>query len=281
MAVQAAVTRYKEEMIAGFERRTSDLMVATTREMMSSGLSVVFLVTSSGGAHAVTRGQNGDIPYNAPGNTQVTVTLTEAHAPFSLTGFDIFASQGSQTTNMQQSAWATIRRAQDDVIVAELANATQDQAAASGFNLGVVANALAALGNNNVPIGEADQMFGLLSPAAFGYLIQQTEFTNGDYVDVKPLSGGMVRKMYRWAGVNWIMSSAVGGLGTSTELLYIWHRSAIGYACNVGDAKFAAGFNEEQQRSWAIATVFHAAKIIQNAGIIKITHDASNIGATT
>ena len=49
----------------------------------------------------------------------------------------------------------------------------------------------------------------------------------------KALIGGALS----WAGVNWIMSSAVGGLGTSTELLYIWHRSAIGYACNVGDAK--------------------------------------------
>lgn len=275
MAVQAAITRYKEEMIAAYERRVSDLVVATTKEFMSSGLTVTFLVSGGGGAHAVTRGQNGDIPYNAPGNSQISATLVEKHMPYSLTGFDVFASQGNQTQLMQNESWAGIRRDQDAVILAELANATQDLAAPTGMTLNVVATALAVMANNDVPTNEVDNMFGLLSGAAWAYLIQQPEFANGDWVDNKVLSGNTTRRMFRWAGVNWIQSSAVSGTGTSSEILYIWHRGALGYACNMGGEKIAAGFNEEQQRSWSIATIYHTAKILQNAGIVKITHNGS------
>lgn len=282
MAVQAAVTRYKEEMIAGYERRVSDLVVATTREYMANGLTVTFLVTSSGGATAVTRGQNGLIPYNTPSNTQVSATLVEKHAPFALTGFDIFASQGSQTKVLQDSSWAVIRRDQDATILAELANATQDIVIGGGgtMDLATVMSALAALGVNNVELTQGE-IFGLLTPGALGYLMQTTEFTSKDYVDVAPLTGGPGRKMLRWAGVNWIVSSAVSGIGTSAEILYIWHRGAIGYATNVGEARIYAGYDEQQAISWSRTEIYHVAKILQNAGIIKVTHNASAIGATT
>lgn len=281
MAVQAAITRYKDETIAGYERNKSALVVATTREFMTNGLTVTFLITSSGGATAVTRGQNGLIPYGAPSNTQVSATLVEKHAPFALTGFDIFASQGNQTKVMSDASYAVIRRDQDATILTELANATQDIVIGGPMTLATITSAMVALGNANVPTDETDNMFGVLSPGAYGYLLQTTEFTSSDYVDVKPLGEGMGRRMLRWGGVNWIVSSAITGLGTSSEILYVWHRGALGYACNMGAEKIFAGYDEQQGYSWSRAEIFHVAKILQNAGIIKITHDASGIGATT
>lgn len=280
MAVQAAITKFKDEFILAFEQRRSLLSTATTKEAMANGLTVTWLVSGAGSQVAVTRGQNGDIPYGTPTNNQVSATLVEQHAPQSLTGFDVFASQGDQARLMQINCMAIIKRAQDAVILGELANATQDYPLTGTLTVEMIAGSKAILGNQHVPISEENDMFALISPAAQAYLEQTTEFTNSDYVDVKPLTGGIATKYRRWMGTNWIVCDNLTGLGTSAEVMYLYHRSALGYAINAGEEMVDAGWNAEQRRSWAIATVYHQAKIIQNAGIIKITHDGSAYVAT-
>lgn len=279
MAVQAAITMYRKETVAKFEARKSLLGETTTKEFMSSGLSAVFLVSGSDGGGAVTRGQNGDIPYGVGSNVQVTVTLVEKHAAESLTGFDVFASQGNQTEQMKKNTLAKINRERDLRILAELANATQDYGTGV-LTLETILGVKAILGNNDVDTEDADNIFAVISPAAEAYMLQMTEFTNADYVDIKPFSGGPTRKYRRWAGINWIVSSLITGKGTSSELLYMWHRDALGYACNFGEAMVDADFNREQKRSWSLATIYHQAKILQNSGIVKITHDGSAFVAT-
>lgn len=280
MAVQAAITQFKKEMVLTYEQRRSKLTVATTKETMANGYTVTWVVSGSGSAVAVTRGQDGDIPYGGPSNTQVSATLVEQHAPQSMTGFDVFASQGNQTQLMQLNSYAIIRRAQDQAILTELANATQDWNPGGPLTIESISAAKAILGNLNVPIDEDDNMFAIISPAAQAYLEQTTEFTSADYRDVKPMEGGLATKFRRFMGMNWIVSSMVDGVGTSAEILYVFHRSALGYAINMGEEKIFAGFNEEQQRSWSLATVYHAAKLLQNSGVVKITHDGGAYVAT-
>ena len=280
MAVQAAVTQFRKETVAAFRQERSLLSLTATKEFMTKGLTATFLVAgNTTNDIAVTRGQNGDIPYGSPSNTQVSATLVEYHVPEALTGFDIFASQGEQTVEMRRDVVAGINRKMDLVILAELANATQDLASGGTLDISTIAIAKAKLGQNHVPTEEVDNMFGILSPGAYGYLEQTAEFTSGDYVEMKPYNGP-VRKFFRWAGVNWITSSLVDGLGTSAEYLYIFHRRALGFAVNAGEEMIDADFNREQQRSWALASVYMAAKILQNTGIIKITHDSSAIATT-
>lgn len=280
MAVQAAITQFKKEFVLAFEQRKSLLSQACTKEAMTQGLTVTWLVSGAGTQQAVTRGQNGLIPYGAPTNTQTSATLVETHAPQTLTGFDIFASQGNQTQLLQINCMAILRRAMDQAILTEMANFTQDYPTSGTLNLETVAGSLAILGNAHVPIAEADNMFGVISPAALAYLQQIPEFTSFDYVNVKPLTGGASVSMPRWMGINWIICDVLSGLGTSAEIMYIFHRSAIGYATNVGEEKIAAGYDDQQDYSWARASIFHAAKIIQNTGGIKITHDGSAYVAT-
>jgi hypothetical protein len=280
MAVQAAVTQYRKETVAAFRQERSLLSLTATKEFMSSGLTATFLVSgTTTNDDSVTRGQNGDIPYGSPTNTQVSATLVEYHVPKALTGFDIFASQGDQTAEMRRDSIAGINRKMDLLILAELANATQDLASGGTLDVSTIAVAKAKLGQNHVPTEEADNMFGIISPGAYGYLEQTAEFTSGDYVDMKPYNGP-VRKFFRWAGINWITSSLVDGLGTSAEYLYIFHRRALGFAVNMGEETIKAGYDEMQDRSWSRATVYAAAKILQNTGIIKITHDSSAIATT-
>jgi hypothetical protein len=277
MAIEAAVTLYRQQMVAQFEQKSSMLRATTTKESMNNGNSAVFLVAGSGSDTAVTRGTNGLIPYGNPTNSQVTATLVEKHAPYELTGFNVFASQGNQLQVMQQASMSVINRDMDLTILAELANATQDLSGT--MSLSLVATAQACLGNLDIDISDEANLFAVISPGARAYLAQTTEFSSGEYVDVKPMVGP-ARKMWRWMGFNWIVSSRLTGVGTSSELCYFYHRDAIGYAVNMGEDSIEAGYDAKQDVSWSRAKVFHGAKILQNTGIIKVTHDGSAFATT-
>lgn len=278
MAVEAAMIQYRKEFVATFEQRTSDLRNSSTKETVVSGNQATFLVAGSDGSRAVTRGTNGQIPYGNPSNSQVTATLVEAHAGEELTGFNIFASQGDQKRIMQMNVMGKLNREIDLVILAELANATQDFGTGTA-SLSTVIGAKVILGNNQVPTNEADNMFAVVSPAFMGYLSQMPEFSSVDYVDMKFFSGP-TRRMTRWMGINWIESPLVTGIGTSSEICYLFHRAALGYAVNVGEDKISAGYDDKQDTSWTRATIYHASKILQNTGIVKWTHDGSAFVAT-
>lgn len=274
MSVEAAVTQYRQQFVGSFEQRVSALRAATTKETMSKGQVVTFLVSGSGGDTAVSRGSNGQIPYGNPTNAQVSATLVEKHAPYELTNFNIFASQGDQKRIMQEASMAVINRDIDLTVLAELANATIDTGSGATASLALVMKAKAYLGSQAVPTNEADNMFAVVSPGFMAYLMQTSEFSSADYVQVKPFAGP-ARQFLRWAGVNWIESPLISGIGTSTELCYMWHRSALGYAVNVGEDSVEIGYEGKQHSSWSRATIFHAAKILQNNGIVQMKHDGS------
>jgi hypothetical protein len=278
MAVEAAVVQYRKEFVAAFEQRVSLLKATTTKESVINGNQATFLVSGSGGDTAVTRGTNGQIPYGNPTNSQVTATLVEKHAPYELTGFNIFASQGDQKRVMQMASMNVINRDIDLTLLAELANATQDFGTGTAA-LATVTGAQAILGNADVAVEDEANMFAIISPAFRGYLMQTTEFASGDYVEMKPF-GGPARRVFRWMGVNWIVSSRITGLGTASEICYMYHRDAIGYAVQTGEEKIDADYDRKQDLSWSRATVYHGAKILQNTGIVKITHDGSAFVAT-
>lgn len=277
MAVEAAQTQYRQAFIDQFEARVSMLRNAATKETVTKGNTVTFLVAGSGTDTAVTRGTNGLIPYGNPTNTQVSATLVEKHAPYELTGFNVFASQGDQLAVMRQASMSVINRDIDLTILAELANATIDTGSYATASLAMIGKAKAYLGNQNVPVQEQDNMFAIISPGFETYLSQTTEYSSGDYVDAKVFSGP-TRKMFRWYGINWIVSSLVTGVGTSQELCYMWHRSALGYSVNVGEDSIQVDYDKKQDLSWSRATIYHAAKILQNTGIVQLKHDGAAFG---
>lgn len=274
MPVEAAVIQYRKAFVDQFEGRMSIMRAATTKETVTNGNQATFLVAGSGSDTAVTRGVNGNIPYGNPTNSQVTATLVEKHAPYELTGFNIFASQGDQKAIMRQASMNVINRDIDLTVLAELANATIDTGTTQTATLAMVEKAKAYLGNQDVPVEEEDNMFAVITSGFRAYLMQTTEFSNGDYVDVKMFSGP-TRRMWRWDGINWMVSSRITGVGTATELCYMWHRSALGYAVNVGEDSVSIGYDDKQDTSWSRATIFHGAKILQNTGIVQMKHDGS------
>lgn len=273
MAENAYQTVYRQEFIAGFEQRQSLLRSSVTTAADIKGNQAVFLVADSGNATAVTRGSNGKIPARGDNLNQPIVTLKEKHDLVEKTRYNITTGQSDQRRIMQETSMSVINRDIDAEILSELANATINTGAAATASLALVSRVKAIMAANKVNTEEIDNMFAVVPAGFMSYLLQVPAFTSADYVDIKPLVGS-ARKFLRWAGFNWIEHPMLS-LNTNTEYAYFYHRAAIGHAADTEGMNTAVGYNEEQDYSYARATLFHGAKLLQNSGVVKVAHDSS------
>lgn len=249
----------------------------TVTEAVIKGNQATFLVAGSGGASAVTRGDNGLIPARTDSNTQLTATLVEWHDLVNKSRFNIFASQGDQRNLMQQTTRKVLNRRIDADIVAQLDTATNTLGAAASMSLSKVAQAVTTLGENEVPVEDEDKMWAVCTPAVRGYLMQIPEFNSADFVEMKFLTGP-AKRVTRWAGFNWIFHPNLTGVGTASEKCYFYHQDAIGSAFDSGEGlNTAIGYNDEQDYSYARASSFTGAKLLQQNGIVQFLHNASAI----
>lgn len=286
MTVAAAVTQYRDEMIASFEDRASVLRSTCVTEAIIKGLQAVFLVSGSNNDTADTRGVDGLIPANQPTNTQSTVTLQEFHRLERMTNFNIFASQGNQRRIMQMNCMAVVNRKIDNQIIGELDTGTNDTGDSAVASLDLVIKAQTILGNNYVDLTDEENLFFLVTPAFNGYMMQVTEFANADYVEVKPFSGP-ARRFRRWGGFNWMVHPRLtGSIGANsantgaTEQCFAYHRNSIGHAADTSGLDVDAGYDNEQAYSWARCSGHMNAKLLQNSGVVMVKHNGSAYAAT-
>ena len=275
MASTAFQTQYRQEFIAGFEQRQSLVRKTVTTEAQVQGNSAVFLVADSGSANAVTRGVDGLIPARADSLTQNTATLAEWHDLVRRTGFNIYASQGDGRRIMQQTTMGVLNRKVDSDIIAALETGTQDTGTAATMSLDLVMYAVTILGNNAVQLD--GNVSALITPAAHAYLMQTKEFANVDYINNKPFDGNPMA--YRWAGVNFIVHPNLTGKATSAEKCIVYHKDAIGHACDLESIRTDADYDREQEYSWARASAFMGSKLLQNSGVVIVNHDGSAYAA--
>lgn len=277
MSVDAAQTQFRQEMVALFETRSSLYQGTATTEAVIKGNQAEFLVHGAGTEEATTRGVDGLIPAGDNSNTQSTITLTEWHRRVTKTSFNIFASQGNQRQAMAMDAVVPIHRKMDDLVRTELATGTVDTGAATTFSLALALKSRAILQAAKVP---ADRnVFCAITPVAEAYMLQVPAFTSMDYVSRKPMENpdGWDDKprLYNWLGINWFVDPDLPGVGTNAAKCFMWHRSAIGAAMNTGGMSSEIGYNGEHDYSWARASVFMGAGLLQNAGVVVINHDDS------
>lgn len=280
MADTAFQIQYRQEFIQAFEQHQTLLRETVTTEAVIKGQQAVFLVSGSGAAAAVTRGINGRIPARSDSNTQNTCTLTEWHDLVRKTGFNVFASQGNQRSIMQMTTMAVINRQIDSLIINELATGTVAIGAAGTIpNVSLFQNGRVKLSNASVPWDSNVTL--LCQPSFLAYMEQATEFANAQYVDIRPYAGQdnpswKDKPMaYRWRNCLLVEHPNLPGKGTSSEKSFLYHKTAIGHAMDTAGVESPVGYDEEQSYSWARCSAFMGAKLLQNTGVVVITHDGS------
>jgi hypothetical protein len=278
----AAQVLYRDQYIAAFERRESVLRGAVTTDTESRGSAVYFLVAGSGGRQAVTRGSNGLIPPSDDSQVQIPITFAEAHDLNEKTNFDIFKAQGNQLQLMRENGIAVINRKIDATIIAAAETGTVSLGNVGAMSK-TVANRIATI-LRNANAGEADSgnLYTLVTPACWAYLTDITSFANSQY----SRTGGKVdeglpqlgRWVY-WMGINWGEHTGLTGNGTASGVCLAWHKAALGHAIASGTIDAAIGRDEKQDTSWARHSVYQGASKLQNAGIVKFTHDDTGLSS--
>lgn len=282
MAETAFQTQYRQQWVDGFEQHESLLRTSVTTEVEIKGNTATFLVADSGNADATTRGVNGLINARADNLSQPAATLVEWHDLVRKTGFNIFASQGNQKAIMQKSSMGVINRKIDYDIFTELNTGTVNTGTAVTGSVLLVMRAKTKLGNAEVPWDS--NIYGVITPAMEAYLMQTKEFSSAEYINKPTFEKADAAwrdksVMFFWLGVTWCVHPRLPGVGTAAEKCFLYHKSALGHAYNAGDLEALAGYNEEQNYSWARTSIFMGSQILQNSGIIVINHDGSVMSA--
>lgn len=277
MSDSAFQTVYQRETIMGFEKRQSLARRTVTTKTQVEGNTAVFLVADSGGATAVTRGNNGDIPTRPDNLNQFSCTLKEWHDVPERTNFNIFASQGDGRRIMQETSMIVINRKIDTDIHAQLSLASVTWGAAAVATLSLISKAKTKLGNA-FATGDAP-VFALITPAFYGQMMGMTQFSSRDFISEgdKPFTGVAKDKAFSWYGVNWIVDAGLPGVGTSSASCFMYSQAAIGHAANLESLMTKVGYDEKNDKSWARCSVYMGSKLLQNSGVVKMLHDDSTL----
>jgi len=277
MSTAAFQIQYRQEFVKGFEQRQKLLLGTVTTEAMIKGNQARFLVADSNGDEAVTRGVNGLIPARGDVETVSTVTLVEWHDLRRKTSFDIFASQSDQRRIMQMNSAAVINRKCDKEVIDALDAATVSQATVTA-TLAEVLTAKTVLQQNKVPNDQ--NLTAIISPSFEADLMIGTTselFASRDYVTRTPYPGDDLAwkdepVSYMWLGIQWIVHPDLTGVGATTAKCYLYHKSAVGHAINMGEIQSVVGYDEEQDYSYARTSVYTGAQVIQTSGVYRWNH---------
>jgi len=277
MAIGEAI-KYRNEFIDGFAQTESILMDRCIEESIDQGSSVVFDIADLSG-ELPERGVDGRLPRLASSDSQVTVPLKEYGGTFEVTDFERFKSQSDERKKLNRKIYARVNRRLDRVYIAALNAATTEWAsgAAITVNIDTITSIIAELGEAQIAVNPEDVTW-VVTPKMYGKLETLTPFTSSDFIDTKPLAGSdsgkftNKRKIKAWSQVGWCVSPLLPGLGTSTATTFLYHRNALGCARPSGQMMYTAGFDNQHHYHYVSGTVKAAAKILQDGGIIKVTH---------
>jgi hypothetical protein len=269
--------KYRNQFVEGFAQTESILMDRCVEESMTMGGSVVFDVADLSG-ELPERGVDGRLARLSSNDSQVTATLKEYGGRFEITDFEKFKSSSDERAKMNQKIYARANRRIDKVYIAALnAGTTQwNSGTAITVDVATILSIIAEFGNSQIPVNPEDVTW-IVSPKMHGKLGGITQYTSADYVNAKPFAGESAnfankRKIKSWADVGWVVSPLLPGVGTSTCTTFLYHRNALGCARPSSAMIYTAGFDEQDHFHYAAGTVKAAAKVLQNGGVIKVTH---------
>ena len=119
--------------------------------------------------------------------------------------------------------------------------------------------------------------FALVSPAFMINLQALEQFSSADYVRFNGYGNVSKQRAANWNGVNWIRDTGVVGMAGASAICYIFSKQAIGHACDMESVRTLVGYDEKNDKSWARCSTYMGSKLLQNSGIVKVTHDDTDL----
>lgn len=262
---------FRREWIDTFQVTKSLLRDSTMTDGMREGGTFTWTLSNPLTGRMSQRGVDGRIPTTVGTDVFVSTPVIEKVQKEIRTKFDIFTAGPSQRAALQRRSIYQIYREMDQEIIDTLTGATTTFGSTGAITFTRINQILSDLYEAKVP---ADgQITCAWTPRAWSKLVGMPEFTSADYVESKPLPGQPYVEARRWLGATHIMHPELPGVGTASATCFIYHKSAVGHAHDVQKEDVTVGYNDEDKYHYVSSSLIHGSKILQDAGIIKYTHD--------
>ncbi len=272
MSYQITQEQYRQEWTVAFQRGMTYLKDSVTKEMLLKGNEAVFPIQEQAPKFSA-RGANGRLPAQRTGARQVRVPIEEKNLLQRELDFNLLTAQADVRELMQNSSVLESYREIDDVIINDaLATATNTYNSGNAVQVtaGTVQKILATLHERNVR--SADMITFLWTPMAWAEFTQQVAVINVEYVDTKPLMGDYDTPI-KWGGAKHMIHTGLPGMGTNNAKCYAFAKAAVGHAVAEGLTGVYMGQNEEEGYYYHRNFITHGARLLQQSGVIEITHN--------
>lgn len=230
----AFIRDYEARVHHNFQRQGGHLRNTVRMKTDIVGTSTTFQVIGKG--TATTKSRNGDVTPMNIGHTAVECTLADFYAADDVDKLDEAKTNIDERDAIAKSGSWALGRKVDDQIITQL-NATTETTitftvTSQAAILASLLEMCEALDDNDVP--NDGMRYGLLTPRAWSQAMTVEEFASGDYVGPTglPLTEGapLSQRWFAWNGVMWKVHTGLPGKGTATANIYVWHKTAVGYA---------------------------------------------------
>jgi hypothetical protein len=209
-----------------------------------------------GSGTAVTKSRHGEItPMNVT-HTQPSATIVDFYAGDWADLLDEAKTNIEVRMNYARAGAYALGRKVDSQITTVLDSTSQSTITYAVTDFNAIQSSLLqmteALDSNSVP--NDGQRYGALTPRAYAQAMTVEAFASSDYVGSNglPFTEGAPghRKFKDFMGVKWCMHPDLPGKGTSTAKIFVWHKSAIGYASGKHAGNVAANESVSADITW-------------------------------
>jgi len=244
----AFITQYERDVHDVFQRDGS--VLKPTVRYKSDVVGSVATFQKIGTGVATTKARHGTITPMNQTHTAISTTLADFYAGDWVDKLDEAKINIDERMAIARGGAKALGRKVDSQIFTTLDSTSQSTVTIAVGTSAAVRNGLlgmikALIANDAYDPGN---MYGVMSPTLWAMASTISEFASSDYVgtDGMPYKGGAAVGNYkRWAQVLWTVHSGNPGVATSTSKVFVWNKTAVGYAAGKTPANLAGTMSGE------------------------------------
>lgn len=257
----AFIAQYSNEVKQLFQQDGTKLMDTVRVHKNVTGLTYNFHRMAA--IVANTKARDADLTGLDPTASQVTATLADYYAPVYVDKLDLFKTNANMRQEYAKSTAAALNRKIDDVIITELATATNTTATVTGgLTLAKILECMTYLNQNDV---DPENRYLVIGAKQVSEALAIQQLTSTDYVSVQAILNSGIGSAL---GFKWIMSSRATAFSATGCYAYV--SDAIGLAVGQ-DVTTEVNYIPHKASYLTTSSVSLGAKIIDNLGITKMT----------
>lgn len=242
------ITQYERDVHDVFQREGS--VLKPTVRFKSDVVGSVATFQKIGTGTATTKARHGTITPMNQTHTAISTTLADFYAGDWVDKLDEAKINIDERMAIARGGARALGRKCDDQILTTLDSTSTTTVSIAVGSAAAVRNGLLGMIKSLIANDAYDpgNMYGVMSPTLWAMASTINEFASSDYVGADGQvynTGAPVGSFKRWAQVLWTVHSGNPGVGTSTSKVFLWNKSAVGYASGKAPGNLAGTMSGE------------------------------------